>query len=290
MQRFFFFFGQLMGLACRTYEVLSLNLPPLVWKALVGDEPDEQDVLKTDAHAFSLIDTVREIVRGSEMDDVAFEDIKRAIFGDREWYFVAQGADGTERPIVPDGQRVELTYRMCEEYAQALSRFRKTEFRPMIATIRAGLCSVLPPSALGLLTWRELEEKVCGSAVIDLELLKRVAVYKGYSATDKTVQLFWRVLESWSNALRVKFLRFVWARERLLRRADQLRQPFQITKDPNPKHFPTAQTCFFELKLPVCESEEILRERLLFSVTETKAIDADTNRVDMPAEEYAEDD
>jgi hypothetical protein len=194
---------------------------------------------------------------------------------------------------------------------RALVRYRKNEFRPMLAAMRAGLCSVVPrtsscarllsrpapsdprrraASVLDLLTWRELEEKVCGSAVIDIELLKRVAVYKarrlhpplcavlsarpvaapqGFSPNDRSVQLFWKVLESWSSefcsltrartlarslaacpadscvltdALRVKFLRFVWARERLLRRADQFRQAFQITKDPNPRHYPTAQT------------------------------------------------
>ena len=72
----------------------------------------------------------------------------------------------------------------------------------------------MPLDILKLFTWREVEVLACGLNSMDLELLKRMTkVEEGVGKTE--VALLWQVLESFTEAERSLFLRFVWGRSRL---------------------------------------------------------------------------
>ena len=79
------------------------------------------------------------------------------------------------------------------------------------------MARVVPVPLLSLFTGPELETMVCGSPDIPLDLLKSVVTYKGVDANAPLVRWFWETLESFSNAERSLFLRFVWGRTRLPR-------------------------------------------------------------------------
>lgn len=79
------------------------------------------------------------------------------------------------------------------------------------------MARVVPVPLLSLFTGPELETMVCGSPDIPLDLLKSVVTYKGVDASAPLVRWFWDTLESFSNAERSLFLRFVWGRTRLPR-------------------------------------------------------------------------
>ena len=79
------------------------------------------------------------------------------------------------------------------------------------------MARVVPVPLLSLFTGLELETMVCGSPDIPLDLLKSVVTYKGVDANAPLVRWFWDTLESFSNAERSLFLRFVWGRTRLPR-------------------------------------------------------------------------
>jgi len=53
------FLGKLMGLAIRTLSLLNLDLPSIVWKALIGAEIEVQDVIDIDRLSFKLIENMR---------------------------------------------------------------------------------------------------------------------------------------------------------------------------------------------------------------------------------------
>lgn len=46
-----------------------------------------------------------------------------------------------------------------------------------IAAMQAGLLKVVPQAVLDLLTWQEVEKKVCGDPEITVEALKRLSEY-----------------------------------------------------------------------------------------------------------------
>ena len=86
-----------------------------------------------------------------------------------------------------------------------------------VSSVREGMARVVPVPLLSLFTGPELETMVCGSPDIPLDLLKSVVTYKGVDANAPLVRWFWETLESFSNAERSLFLRFVWGRTRLPR-------------------------------------------------------------------------
>lgn len=88
---------------------------------------------------------------------------------------------------------------------------------PQVSAVREGMARVVPVPLLSLFTGPELETMVCGSPDIPLDLLKSVVTYKGVDANAPLVRWFWETLESFSNAERSYFLRFVWGRTRLPR-------------------------------------------------------------------------
>ncbi|KAK9737172.1 HECT-domain (ubiquitin-transferase) [Popillia japonica] len=71
-------------------------------------------------------------------------------------------------------------------------------------------------------------------------------------------------------------MRFVSGRSRLPSNLADLSQRFQIMKvDRVPNGLPTAQTCFFQLRLPPYTTQEIMAERLRYSITNCRSIDMD---------------
>ena len=77
---------------------------------------------------------------------------------------------------------------------------------------------------------------------------------------------------------RMLYLRFVWGRSRLPLRPEEFAKKHKIKKDRSSRglnRYPVAHTCFFSLDLPPYSSDRVMRDRLLFAVTNCKSIDAD---------------
>ena len=84
-----------------------------------------------------------------------------------------------------------------------------------------------------------------------MELLKAVCVFEGFTATDRTVQLFWEVMESLSQKDRAQVIQFTWARSRLPLTAAAFTDKLKLKRmSGGDGAFPVAHTCFFQLDLP----------------------------------------
>jgi len=74
---------------------------------------------------------------------------------------------------------------------------------------------------------------VCGKRDIDIEYLKANTRYRPpMKVNDKTVEMMWRVLESFNSEQRQMFLRFVWGQSRLPYNPADFTQKFEITPAP----------------------------------------------------------
>lgn len=100
--------------------------------------------------------------------------------------------------------------------------------------------------------------------------------YREVEPSDPLVMWLWSVLESFTNEERILFMRFVSGRSRLPTNASDISQRFQIVKvDREANSLPTAQTCFFQLRLPSYSSPETLAERLRYAINNCRSIDLD---------------
>eukprot|EP00939_MAST-03C_sp_MAST-3C-sp1_P000933 g933.t1 len=255
--------GKLIGMAMRCDSMLlPLTLPRLWWKHCTGEPFDEEDV--------------------REFDD---DDETHSVFALRS-------VDG-ERVVelVPHGMRTAVNIKAAYDpqlpannslgfFRSIALSFRQTEFLPQMQAMYAGLTQIVPAEALRLFTWRELQTEVSGEGDFDVQMLKGMTKYSGYTRDDATIGYFWSVLENdFSPRERTQFLEFTWAKTGLPSPKDMRRQ-FEITEclptkkgqDPN-RTLPVARTCFFQLSLPKYTSRESLKRNLLFAIQNSKGME-----------------
>jgi len=265
----FTFLGILMGVAVRTRKPLDLHLAPLVWKQLADIPLVPEDIEEVDLLYMQSLRGIRDI-HESGVDEHSFSEIIPIES------FETQSADGSFVPIFHRGHNFQLTFSNRAEYVEHALQYRLHEVDRQVAAIREGMGWIIPVPLLSLLTAEKLEQMVCGSEEVSIDMLKKVARYREVEPTDPLVSWLWSTLESFSNEERVLFMRFVSGRSRLPTAASDISQRFQIVKvDREPNSLPTAQTCFFQLRLPSYSSPDKLAERLRYAINNCRCIDLD---------------
>eukprot|EP01065_Artemidia_motanka_P041975 TRINITY_DN5535_c0_g3_i1.p1 TRINITY_DN5535_c0_g3~~TRINITY_DN5535_c0_g3_i1.p1 ORF type:complete len:2316 (+),score=648.89 TRINITY_DN5535_c0_g3_i1:54-7001(+) len=259
------FLGRLMGGALRSNEPLSLYLPPLVWKGIAGHPLEVSDLESVDQLCLQCIKNF-----GTLSDQGVTEDMFNRTFHTET--FSTQLSDGTTVELFPGGASELVTFERRLEYVDLVGKVRLHESERQIQAMRRGLCSVIPKHILYLLTWNELELKVCGKADFTVKDLKEWTTFDGISKDDRRVAYLWQVLSEITASDRRAFLRFVSGRERL---PVKLRvMPLYCTGDPD-QYLPKAATCFFALELPEYSSVEVTRMKLLYAIQHCSDIDTD---------------
>ena len=120
-----------------------------------------------------------------------------------------------------------------------------------------------------MMSWKGLEEKLCGQKEIDVKKLRKETSYSGFGDSDLTIKLFWKVLEKFTKQQLSDYIRFVYGRAKL---RETEYSEHSITKNVSLTGLPISHTCFFELELQEYTSESKLRENLLYAVSNCKDI------------------
>ncbi|KAM9326144.1 E3 ubiquitin-protein ligase HECTD3 [Gastrophryne carolinensis] len=254
--------GQLMGAALRGKEFLVLALPGLVWKQLSGE-----DVSWT--KDFPAVDSL--LVKLLEMMELMDKDTFEEKFGGELTYTTVL-SDQHMVELVPGGSNISVRYEDRLEFIQMVQKVRLEESKEQVEAIQAGLLKVIPQAVLDLLTWQELEKKVCGDPEISVEALKKLTRFEDLEATDTRVQYFWEALNNFTNEDRSRFLRFVTGRSRLP-------APIYIYPDKSgadtTDSLPESSTCSSTLYLPSYPSAKVCEEKLRYAAYNCVAIDTD---------------
>ncbi|XP_059419640.1 E3 ubiquitin-protein ligase HECTD3-like isoform X2 [Carassius carassius] len=254
--------GQLMGAALRGKDFLVLALPGLVWKQLIGEAVSwTKDFPAVDSVMVKLLEAME------HMDKETF-DFK---FG-QELVYTTPLSDGRLVELIPGGSGVVVRYEDRMEFIRLVQKSRLEESREQIAAMQAGLVKVVPQAVLDLLTWQEVEKKVCGDPEITVEALKRLTRYEDLEQTDVRVQYLWEALMNFTNEDRSRFLRFVTGRSRLP-------APIYIFPDKQGSEttdaLPQSSTCSSTLYLPKYQSAKVCEEKLRYAAYNCVAIDTD---------------
>lgn len=279
--RCFYHFGQIMGLALRSRVPLPLALSPLAWKPLVGEARATEDFVSIDRNLTVAIDCFRHI---GELGVTAsnFEDLF-------DQMYVAQMSDGTEVELVPEGAQQRVSYVDRFAFTVMLLRARLRESELQLNAIRSGLYSIVPPHALPLFTWEELELLVCGRPAVDVALLREATTFgSGIGPNSPHIRRFWAALEGMSVEARRLFLRLVWwgagsagttqtSRHRFAGAGGQgngfpsrfrIVSPLPAMEQDPDRSLPHADLELFALAVPRYSSVEVARARLLQSINQ----------------------
>uniref|UniRef100_A0A4W6C7G9 HECT-type E3 ubiquitin transferase n=1 Tax=Lates calcarifer TaxID=8187 RepID=A0A4W6C7G9_LATCA len=265
----FRFLGILMAVAIRTKKPLDLHLAPWVWKQLCSMPLVGADLEEVDLLTYRTLQGILHLENSGITDDNFHVMIPLDSF-------MAHSADGRLVPVVPGGQNISLTFANRTEYVERAMDYRLHEMDSQVAAVREGMSTIIPVPLLSLLTAQQLEQLVCGLPEVSVEMLKKLVRYRDITESHQLICWFWQSLEEFTNEERVLFLRFVSGRSRLPSNPADITQKFQIIKVDRPINgLPTAQTCFFLLRLPPYTSQAILAERLRYSIHNCPSIDMD---------------
>ena len=251
-------FGQLMGIAIRSKNCLDLDLAEIVWKQLLRIPLSEHDLPSFDFTAH------RSLQFHDQASDAPFsEEDWQEYLGDLTYTTLASD-NRTVLSLLPHGAAVRVAYHERGRYRRLATAARLSESCLQVSCIREGLHSIIPAQALSLLSWQELELRVCGRPTVDLDVLKRHTVYSPstYSQSSLIVQHFWQVLHTFTQEEVAAFLQFAWARSRLPSEMGSYRMQLNILDKVHPMALPTAETCFFNVNLPKYSSVELMKKKI----------------------------
>ncbi|XP_063888404.1 probable E3 ubiquitin-protein ligase HERC1 isoform X2 [Scylla paramamosain] len=265
----FKFLGILFGVAIRTKKPLALPLAPLVWKLLAGISPSSADLEEVDIEYMQTLRAIRDIDQDGVTEDTFHDVIPLESFE-------CMSLTGARVAVVPGGRAVPLTFTNRQEYVARTIHYRLHQMDRQVAAVREGMACIVPVPLLSLMTAAHLEQLVCGLPHISVATLRKVVRYREVEEHDTLVQWLWAILESFSPCERVLFVRFVSGRSRLPANLADLSQRFQVMRVDRPMDtLPTAQTCFFQLRLPPYSSQEVMAERLRYAINNCRSIDMD---------------
>lgn len=187
------------------------------------------------------------------------------------------------RNLAPHGDKMAVTNENKLLYINYVARHRLVA-QPFAVTraFLAGLGAIIEPTWLSMFNQSELQRLVGGdSSEIDVEDLRRNTTYSGlYEVGDDgqehpVIQMFWEVLRSMEDSQRRDVLKYVTSTPRApLLGFSQLSPRFSIRDGGrDTTRLPSASTCVNLLKLPMYDSAEQLRDKLLYAVSSGAGFD-----------------
>ncbi|XP_039567682.1 E3 ubiquitin-protein ligase HECTD3-like isoform X1 [Passer montanus] len=256
--------GQLMGAALRSKEFLMLSLPALVWKQLAGEEVSW-------SKDFATVDS--ELVKRLEVLERVDKECFEFTFG-RELTYTTVLSDQRVVELIPNGSSTAVRYEDRKEFIRLVQKARLEESKEQIAAIRAGLLRVVPQPVLDLLTWQQMEKRICGDPEITVAELQKFIKFEDFPSDDTRIPYFLEALNNFTSEDLSRFLKFVTGRSRL---------PVQITVYPERSNLdaldlmPQACTCSCTFFLPNYSSAKVCEELLRYAVYNCMSIDTDKN-------------
>nr|XP_047914919.1 E3 ubiquitin-protein ligase HECTD3-like [Anser cygnoides] len=254
--------GQLMGAALRSKEILVLSLPGLVWKQLAGEEVIwSKDFAAVDAELVKLL----EVLEGVDREAFDF------MFG-RELTYTTVLSDQRVVELIPNGGSTVVRFEDRKDFIRLVQKARLEESKEQVAALRAGLLRVVPQPVLDLLTWQQLERKVCGNPELTVDDVKKFITFEDLQSDDPRIRIFLEALSNFTSEDLSRFLKFITGRSRL---------PVQITVHPDKSGtqqldvMPKASTCSCTLFLPNYSSARACEELLRYAVYNCMSIDTD---------------
>jgi E3 ubiquitin-protein ligase HERC2 len=264
----FRFLGVLIGYSFRSKSCMPFNLAPVFWKQLIDEQLTETDLKGFDTYSWQVIQDLRK--HAKELDETSFE---YAV----DQNFTTVLSNGQVVDLCEGGKDMRVTKDNYEKFIQLMLQKRFEEGKEQMAWIKDGVRLIIDMNIMSMLNWEEVEVRSAGEKIVDIAVLKSITEYHSCSASDKIIEMFWKVMESFTEEEKQKYLKFVWGRQRLPSDCSQLRNKhtIQFESDRGDASLPVSHTCFFTIDLPNYSTEEIMKKKLKIAMEFCGEIDGD---------------
>jgi hypothetical protein len=250
--------GVLLGMCIRSGLAQPFAFPPLVWRFLVGEDLTVEGLFEIDDHYKTLVETLRE----------AQATLTEREFAERfDLSFVVTNAAGREVALTVRGTAEPVTHMNCALFIAIANEMRLAEVRAPLECMREGLWENLKLGPDLGIDWQTLEFAACGERQIELDKLKKGTRFEGFQ--EQQIELFWRVVASFSPAEVSELLKFATGRIRLPPEIEDGDVFLKVDSLDGVDRLPRAATCSQTLHCPAYSSFEKERQMLLVAINFT---------------------
>eukprot|EP00039_Didymoeca_costata_P003325 m.66836 g.66836 ORF g.66836 m.66836 type:complete len:883 (-) comp11842_c0_seq1:6-2654(-) len=253
--------GILVGLAIYNSVILNLQFPLALYKKLLGESLQLQD----------LKETFPELGRGMQQL-LEFDGDVANVFC--QSFHISESCYGEmlEIDLIEGGGNIPVTNDNRKEFVDLYVDYKlNSSIEEQFKAFSRGFHLVCGGPALTLFRPEELEMLLCGCVDMDLSLLESSTTYtNGYHRDSAVIDWLWEILfECSADDLR-SFLYFVTGSDRVpIKGLAQLSITVQ-RNGPDSMRLPTAMTCFSRLLLPEYGSKDKLKDRLTLAMSHGK--------------------
>lgn len=175
--------------------------------------------------------------------------------------------------LVPGGASRPLTVESRGEFALAYARsILVTTVMSGFEAFAKGFSAAIPDVGMvrDLLTPKELENAVEGNAFSDLQPLRRLAHYEGFTPDSLPVRWLWEVVGEMNPEQQKALLMFFTGSDRVPAAGLHAINMVVMRSGPDSDALPTAHTCFSYLMLPDYSSKDKLRTKLFSAIEHSR--------------------
>lgn len=248
--------GRLIGVALYNDVVLNLPFPTFLFKIFLNKKVELDDLMEIEPE---ICHSLKKILQMNDEELCVLE----------QCFSITRNTKSIE--LIPKGKNVVLTEKnkelFVEKYVEYLTY---SEMKENIENIKKGFFHVIKLRTISFLQPCELEKIIVGSNVINVQLLKKTAVYSGFTEDSLVVKTFWKIFEEYSLEDKKKLLMFITGNERVPVTCTENWKLIIVRNGCDTDRLPSSQTCFNTLLLPEYSSEEKLRNKLGIAISMTK--------------------
>jgi hypothetical protein len=239
-------------------DVLSFDIAPIFWKLVLEEVITLDDIAGYDALMYQ---NLQYLLTTNHIDELSLT-------------FTATDSDfGKISDVIelePQGKHKAVTNKNKERYVNLMVKhITSGRMQAQADLVRAGLLHILPRSCVELFSANEIGQLLVGNTKVDIDDWKKHTCYSGWTADNKVIIWFWRLVEGLEQNERSLLLRFCTGASRLPSGGFFCLTPkFTISRVSFDKSYllPTASTCFNLFKLPAYNEEKDLRRHVMTAI------------------------
>eukprot|EP00511_Aplanochytrium_stocchinoi_P003994 CAMPEP_0204834706 /NCGR_PEP_ID=MMETSP1346-20131115/20520_1 /ASSEMBLY_ACC=CAM_ASM_000771 /TAXON_ID=215587 /ORGANISM="Aplanochytrium stocchinoi, Strain GSBS06" /LENGTH=404 /DNA_ID=CAMNT_0051968175 /DNA_START=610 /DNA_END=1824 /DNA_ORIENTATION=- len=283
--KYFRLMGRLIGKSFLDGRLLDLPFSVTLCKLLLDEPVNLDDVIHIDeVLGRSLVYLLQlclkyESLCAQQNEGVvdvqdSLEEVSAEVSGMCLYFTVPGDAD---RKLIVDGENIQVTAERLREYLDLVAqKLLVDDVLSQVCEIKDGIDEIFHVSSLQVFSAVELQQMIslADSVKWDKETIENNVICKyGYEVSDEVIQNLLSVLASFDQEQRKNFLLFITGTPRLpVGGWENLSPKLTIVKkscdnEIIDKVLPTCSTCQVYLKLPQYSSKEILKEKLVYAIT-----------------------
>jgi len=187
------FFGAFLSFSMMSRSPMPIHLAPSIWKQLLGEELEMEDLEGFDAYSSQVLIDLRD--HSSKLSEEEFAKTVKL-------KFTTILSNGDEVNLKPGEEIEKVTKSNLQEYIDLVLKTRFNEAKEQIEAMREGIKMVFTEElmpVLQVMDWELVESRACGEKTVDIDKLKKITRFCGASESSSIVKRFWRVMTAFDD-------------------------------------------------------------------------------------------